>query len=153
MEEIEGLKHIHFISFSYLLNLLQGNTTHSIVVHQRTRHINPALAQCWPTVYDADPTLNQHCVNALCLLMWCTLPIRLTSVQGVVCLPHIWPVSLKINSYACLFCLCVCLYHRPILSNSVACMEKAGGKRGAMVRTWRFACRAVSNPAWCRIFR
>ena len=29
--------------------------------------------------------------------------------------------------------------------------------RGAMVRAWRFAdvtaCRAVSNPAWCRIFR
>ena len=28
---------------------------------------------------------------------------------------------------------------------------------GAMVRAWRFAdvasCRAVSNPAWCRIFR
>ena len=32
-----------------------------------------------------------------------------------------------------------------------------GAGHGAMVRAWRFvdvaACRAVSNPAWCRIFR
>ena len=26
------------------------------------------LVYCWPTVYDAGPTINQHCFNVLCLL-------------------------------------------------------------------------------------
>ena len=28
--------------------------------HQQTRDINSTLSQCWPTVYDADPTLSQR---------------------------------------------------------------------------------------------
>ena len=27
------------------------------------------LIQCWPIVYDAGPTLNQHCFNVSCLLV------------------------------------------------------------------------------------
>ena len=26
------------------------------------------LDQCWPTVYDVGPTLDQHCVDVSCLL-------------------------------------------------------------------------------------
>ena len=32
----------------------------STVFTQQTRYIDPMLVQCWFTVYDADPTLDQH---------------------------------------------------------------------------------------------
>ena len=35
---------------------------------QQTRGIYPKLFQCWHTVFDAGPTLEQHWVNAPCLL-------------------------------------------------------------------------------------
>ena len=35
--------------------------------HQ-TRYVDPMLVWCWPTVYDAGPTLNYHRVNISCLL-------------------------------------------------------------------------------------
>ena len=35
---------------------------------QQTRDIEPLLFQCWSTVYDAGPTLNQQWLNASCLL-------------------------------------------------------------------------------------
>ena len=35
---------------------------------QQIRGIRPMLFQCWPTVFDAGPTLKQHWVNAPCLL-------------------------------------------------------------------------------------
>ena len=34
---------------------------------QKTRDINPLLAQCWSTVYDAGPTLTKQWVNILFL--------------------------------------------------------------------------------------
>ena len=30
--------------------------------------VGPMLIQCWSTVYDAGPTLDQHRANVLCLL-------------------------------------------------------------------------------------
>ena len=36
---------------------------------QQTRDIYPMLFQCWATVFDAGPTLNQHWVNGWCLLV------------------------------------------------------------------------------------
>ena len=41
---------------------------------QQTRGIHPMLFQCWPTVFDAGPTLKQHWVNAPCLLGSPALP-------------------------------------------------------------------------------
>ena len=35
---------------------------------QQTRHIDPMLDQCWPTVYDVGPTLFQHWIDAPYLL-------------------------------------------------------------------------------------
>ena len=35
---------------------------------QQTRDIVPMLVQCWFTVYDAGPTLNQQRDNVSCLL-------------------------------------------------------------------------------------
>ena len=35
---------------------------------QQTRDFDPMLFQCWPTVYDAGPTLNKHWANVSCLL-------------------------------------------------------------------------------------
>ena len=35
---------------------------------QQTRHIYPMFVQCWPTVYDAGPTLLKHWVDVSCLL-------------------------------------------------------------------------------------
>ena len=45
----------------------------TVVLSQQTRYINPMLAQCWPTVYDAGPTLDQHWVDVSCLLGYATL--------------------------------------------------------------------------------
>ena len=33
--------------------------------------IDPMLVQCWPTVFDAVPTLNQHCIRSFQVLFWC----------------------------------------------------------------------------------
>ena len=35
---------------------------------RRSPNVGTMLAQCWPIVYDADPTLYQHWVNVTCLL-------------------------------------------------------------------------------------
>ena len=49
------------------------------VISQQTRDIVPLLVQCWSTVYDAGPTLNQQLDNVSCLLgyemyyAWCML--------------------------------------------------------------------------------
>ena len=53
-----GLKpdSFHFISFSCV---------HTVTTVLSSKH--DTLAQCWLIVIDADPTLNQHCVNVLCL--------------------------------------------------------------------------------------
>ena len=40
-------------------------------ISQQTRGIDPMLFQCWPTVDDAGPTLNQHRVNVTYLLCSC----------------------------------------------------------------------------------
>ena len=37
---------------------------------QQRRGIYPMLFQCWPTVFDAGPTLKQHWVSATSLLGW-----------------------------------------------------------------------------------
>ena len=36
---------------------------------QQTQDIDPVLAKCWPTVYDASPTLIQHWVNVSCTMV------------------------------------------------------------------------------------
>ena len=38
------------------------------VASQRLRYTDPTLVQCWTSVCDAGPTLNQHWVTASCLL-------------------------------------------------------------------------------------
>ena len=35
--------------------------------------VGPALVYCWPTVYDAGPTVNQRWANVSCLLGWYTI--------------------------------------------------------------------------------
>ena len=42
-------------------DLIQCNT-------QQTQDVESILVKRWSTVYDAGPTLNQHCFNVLCLL-------------------------------------------------------------------------------------
>ena len=37
------------------------------------RYINPILVQCWSTVYDAGPTLDQHWVGESCYLSFSLL--------------------------------------------------------------------------------
>ena len=39
-----------------------------ILHSQKTRGVHPMLAQCWPTVFDAGPTLHQHWLNFSCSL-------------------------------------------------------------------------------------
>ena len=42
--------------------------TGSVVYFAQTRGIQPMLFQCWPTVFDAGPSLKQHWVIAPCFL-------------------------------------------------------------------------------------
>ena len=52
------------------------------VPSQQTRVIDPMLVQCWLIVYDAGPTLNQHCVDASCVLvrpMWHAIDVTASS--------------------------------------------------------------------------
>ena len=37
-------------------------------ISQQTRNLQPMLVWCWPIVYDAGPTSNQHWLNISCLL-------------------------------------------------------------------------------------
>ena len=53
---------IHYITW---FSCLGAQTAAS----HRTRDVEPMLFQCWPTVCDAGPTLNQHW-TILCLLVW-----------------------------------------------------------------------------------
>ena len=41
---------------------------HFNVSSQQTRDVHPVLIQCWSSVFDAGPTLNQHWMKVLCLL-------------------------------------------------------------------------------------
>ena len=49
---------------------------------QQTRHIVTMFIQRWPTVCDAGPTLNKHCLNVSCLLCcmgYCILALVMVS--------------------------------------------------------------------------
>ena len=40
----------------------------SVSLAQQTRYIDPMLVQCWTSVVDGDPTLDQHWIDVSCLL-------------------------------------------------------------------------------------
>ena len=46
-----------------------GFAEHYRTNFQQTRDIHTMLFQCWPTIFDAGPTLKQYCVNGSCLLV------------------------------------------------------------------------------------
>ena len=76
---------------------------------QQTRHVEPMLVQCWLTVYDVGPALNQHWFNVSCLLggicrMYCDVR-RQTAVT----------VTFQVNSLS-VVCLC-CEYYGLLLSS------------------------------------
>ena len=54
----------HSCSFPYLFMYARVHT----YISQRTRHINPTLEQCCPTVYDVGPAMVQHWIDVSCLL-------------------------------------------------------------------------------------
>ena len=47
---------------------VQYNYIIYVLAIQQTRYVGPVLVWCWPTVYDAGPTSNQHRSNVSCLL-------------------------------------------------------------------------------------
>ena len=50
------------------LQPIAGSNTGSVVYFAQTRGIQPVLFQCWPTVFDAGPSLKQHWVIVSCFL-------------------------------------------------------------------------------------
>ena len=42
---------------------------------QKTRDVKSMLVQCWTSVSDVGPVLNQHWLNVSCLLGGCRMPI------------------------------------------------------------------------------
>ena len=64
----------HWVDVSCLLGIVLYTSWPLIPDHlaiQQTPGIHTMLFDCWPTVFDAGPTLKQHWVNDLCLLGIC----------------------------------------------------------------------------------
>ena len=62
-----ALKH-YLTTYSCMLELVYAAQVRGGGLVQQTRYIEPLLVQCWSTVYDAGPTLNQQWLNVSCLL-------------------------------------------------------------------------------------
>ena len=67
---------------------------------QQTRYIDSMLGECWPTVFDVDPTLTQHWVNVSCLLgiMYSEILCRFNLVHRLWC----W-ASIKLHDQRLVF--------------------------------------------------
>ena len=65
------------------------------------------LFQCWPTVFDAGPTLKQHCVNAPCLLGLQSLIVADTGNTFSVYNGQVWLVLFSRQLVALVF-TCTC---------------------------------------------
>ena len=61
ISKIELFQQLHIFWLKQTLQCIYIGPT------QQTQDIDTMLIQRWPTVFDADPSLNQHCVNVLCL--------------------------------------------------------------------------------------
>ena len=59
----------------YLRGQRRGGGLVLMCLNAYPRNIEPLLVQCWSTVYDAGPTLNQQWLNVSCLpgSYWCLL--------------------------------------------------------------------------------
>ena len=53
----------------YLGSALSENKASPTWQSEQTRDNHPILFQCWSSVEDCGPTLKQHWVNSMCLLM------------------------------------------------------------------------------------
>ena len=63
----------NLVDLSCLLGIVLQTSRSLIRVHlaiQQTRGIHTMLFQCWPTVFDAGPTVRRHWVNDPCLLKY-----------------------------------------------------------------------------------
>ena len=47
---------------------IRGGKDKDIAITQQTRDIEPLLVQCWASVVDGGPALNQQWLNVSCLL-------------------------------------------------------------------------------------
>ena len=93
-----------------------NNTVYTL--SQQARDVEPMLVQCWATVCDAGPTLNQHWFNASCL---CLVDIILYilfiffALKGLPTFVHVkWyrsPMSFDIKGARYLFYIKGCRLH------------------------------------------
>ena len=77
--EVSLIKFSIFLSLNYTICYWITMITCTLITHQvrlvsmgsqQTRDVQPMLVQCWPTVFDAGPTLFQHWVNVSCSRRW-----------------------------------------------------------------------------------
>ena len=82
---------------------------------QHTQDIDHVLVQCWPNVFDAGPTLNEHMDNVPCLLGRDRGPMLAECWASVVdsgpALKQHWPIVL------CLLSLPQCVNGLPRMAN------------------------------------
>ena len=57
------LCHISFVSVRSVLSVYHASS--------QTRDVDPMSGYCWPTIYDAEPTLAQYWVTVSCLTPRC----------------------------------------------------------------------------------
>ena len=70
-------KYISAVRIKQRLNVLQTS--------QKTQDVDPMLVECWPTIYDAGPTLNQYSHNVLYLSGYLYRPLGYERVYLPLC--------------------------------------------------------------------
>ena len=75
-------------SSDHLIHLLCDVCSMSVSLMCATRYTDPLLVQCWASVADDGPTLNQHWAGVSCLRACHTLAISLN--DRYVCKPIYW---------------------------------------------------------------
>ena len=70
------------------------------LVNTPSKHVDPMLVQCWPTICDVGPTSNQHWFNVSCLLGCVQLSKHKEILSFVDCFGMFWKSKkLQVRDY------------------------------------------------------
>ena len=110
---------VRCIVISVLLFYMKIRVAYPITT-QQTRDIEPVLVKCGVIVFDAGPTLNQHSLNASCLLgrwyAWQTTELPMRQVPLLFTSPVCWDIYSSRSSFRQATALNVFVVWRVILN-------------------------------------
>ena len=120
----------------------------SKAVSQQKRYTEPVVVQCWATVYDAGPALNQQWLSVWCLLwwgMWSHLSRTPPPPRWLITPPGLWRLSglSHISCRSCWQCPPRPVCHRLWSSAAAADLNTLGLRSAhspsAVLDSWREA--------------